>query len=633
MSKQLDYVIDRCVTAMDAGMPIIFLETEDMALLDRLFYSERLVPYWSRHKELDKEFKGWQEMTDEERQEHQHVANVNIFSGRLTQFFSDVNPVVSGATSKPNENESFVAEHDSFEYLDSRVCYVDRRIMGCRNYRGDDSSAQMMQRLVGKYISANPGDAILRCTIILQAPVVNIPDGIANYVEVITVPPLSDEEIKEEIMLFARQTADTLPYTRLLDTMIVSLRGFTQPKIVELLRKIRSKCGSIARNLYDPEVPIEQTAIGIITGEKKQMLQKSGLLRSRKVGNKEAAGLDHIKQWVRQRKQLIENSLDAKRDWALDAPKGVLISGIPGTGKSLLAEEVARILELPLVQMDMGALRSKYQGESERNMRRVIHLAESLAPCVPWIDEIEKAFSGTKGSGDVDGGTTMRIFASFLTWMQEKSAACFIFATANDVSMLPSELLRRGRFDQKFFTFMPTKAECQTIFRSCIEGKNGVYRRLFDPEITSREYLESVLSFCGEHGKFLTGADIEGIVADAKSLVFFDTRENGLQVGDVKYSADTFRRALESAILEVRPYGETNKEDIVKCLTALVRNRFAPASATNLIDVSKVDLHAADLPPYQGRINHYDEKLYAQVSTTWHEMKEAQKEKNYGPQN
>lgn len=616
--KQLDYVVERCVVAMDAGMPIIFLETEDITFIDRLLRSERIIPYWSHNKAKDSECKGWEEMSESARNEHERPANIKIFSRKISFYFDDMNSV----DGKQSSSDSFIAEHQDFQYFSTKVGHRVPRIIACRNFVNDDTSTQYLQRLVSERVSALPEDGILRHFMILQAPVVDIPSGIGDYVEVITVPALTDDEIMEVISDFAKVNQDKIPYKKLLDSMIVSLRGFTLPKIKELLYKIHSVCGSISRNIYNANMPIEKVAAQIITGEKKQMLQKTGLLKAKEVGDKEAAGLQEIKMWVARRKQLIENFLDAKKEWGIDAPKGVLISGIPGTGKSLLAAEVSRLLGVPLVQMDMGSIRNKYQGESERNMRRVIRLAESLAPCVLWIDEIEKAFAGAKGSGDVDGGTTMRIFASFLTWMQEKQSACFIFATANDVTNLPPELLRRGRFDQKFYTFMPTKEECIAIFRGCIEGKEGCYSKLFDPTITERAFLEEFLSFCGENGKFMTGADIEGVVSDAKAIVYFSSSSSTKQCEQQKYSVSVFKRALQEAVLAARPYGETNREDIVKCLFALAKNRFAPSSSSNIIDLADVDIYQHSIRARNIKANHYDELLFQQMQNTLEEMRE-----------
>lgn len=604
--KQLDYVIERCAAAMNAGIPILYLETDDMSLIDALLRSERLLPYW--YNDCDR---GWEELTAEDRAEHIRPENITIVNGSLSTYFDDVNTVNGKSTYM---RQSFVAEHTGFLYSRTEVRGGVPRVMACRNFKNDGNTAQILERLVSEHLSALPGDSILRSFIILQSPVVALPAGIEPYVEVITVPHLDDEEITEIICDFARREHETPPYEHLLESMTLNFRGFTRDKVEQMLKKILLECGTLS------DIDVEKVSLQIIGEEKKQMLQKSGLLKAKELGDKEASGLERVKEWVAQRKNLFENALEAKRVWAIDAPKGILVSGVPGTGKSLLAEETARILGIPLIQMDMGGMLSKYQGESEQNMRRVIRLAEALAPCVLWIDEIEKAFAGAKGSGEADGGTTRRNFATFLTWMQEKKAACFIFATANDVSSLPPEFLRRGRFDQKFFTFMPTRQECRSIFQSVIGGKNGVLRHLFEPEIFTDRFLDDFLSYCGQKGKFMTGADIQGIVDDAKFLVYLERNKHGQT--PYLYMAQPFRKALERAVVDARTYGETDMEKIVECLLQLAQNQFAPSSETNVIDIRKVNVKKMEIPAYEGRINGYDELLYKRIREVLDDLKE-----------
>ena len=153
-----------------------------------------------------------------------------------------------------------------------------------------------------------------------------------------------------------------------------------------------------------------------------------------------------------------------KETYGLQAPKGILLCGIPGCGKSLAAKLTAQTLDLPLLQMDMGNLMGGIQGQSEENMRKALGFAEAMAPCVLWIDELEKGFSGAKSSGNSDGGTFKRMFGTLLNWMQENMKPCFIFATANDIGGLPKELFRSGRFDELFAVYLPTAQECADIF-------------------------------------------------------------------------------------------------------------------------------------------------------------------------
>ena len=610
--KQLDYVIEKCASAMNAGIPILYLETDDMSLLDALLRSERLFPYW--YKDCDK---GWVELDDVARAEHTLPENIEIINGSLSNYFENVNNTNGKNTYMRN---SFVATHTDFKYCKTDVRGGVPFVIACRNYQSsieDKRTPQILERLVSERLSALPGDSILRCFIILQSPVVSLPAGIEPYVEVITVPHLVDDEISEVICDFAKREHEDCPYEHLLESMTLNFRGFTRGKIEQMLRKILLECGTLS------DVSVEKVSLKIIGEEKKQMLQKSGLLKSKELSNKEASGLERVKHWVEKREKLFENALEAKRKWAIDAPKGILVTGVPGTGKSLLAEETARILGIPLIQMDMGAIGSKYHGESEQNMRQVIHLAESLAPCVLLIDEIEKAFAGVNGAGEEDGGVARRNFATFLTWMQEKSAPCFIFATANNVSDLPPEFLRRGRFDQKFFTFMPTKKECKSIFKTAIEGKNGIFRHLFEPEIMTDKYLENFLTFCGRNGKFMTGADIQGVVDDAKFLIFSKlSSQNQSDLNIPLYNAQLFRKALEQAVLDARTYGETDMEKIVECLLLLAQNQFAPSSETNVVDISKVNVKKMEMPIYEGETNGYDELLFKRIKTTMEEMKE-----------
>ena len=611
---QLQHIIQGCVTAMESGVPIIFLETEDMEILDRLFRSEELLEYW--HKDSDT---GWDILTDNDREDKLRPQNVSILSGRISHYFDSVNENIKCVDcGTAYKNECFVAEHTQFRYYKPELKTPERRlqrIIACRNFVLDSQSKAFLQRLVSEHISSLDDDGIRDCFYFLQSPNIQIPEGLEKYVQVITIPPISDEEIEHIIEEFVSNTNDSMPSRKrtnqekssVMDSYIVRLRGFSNPQIISCLRRIKSLCGSIAVNNYGTE-SIDEISQKVISSEKEQMLQKSGVLRIKQPGDREAAGLECVKDWVIRRRSLLDNAIEAKRVWGLDCPKGILVYGLPGTGKSLMADTLSNTLKWPLVQMDMGGLQSKYHGESEQNMRRMLRMAESIAPCVLWIDEIEKAFSGITGSGEADGGTARRNFATFLTWMQEKKASCFIFATANDVN-LPPELLRRGRFDQKFFTFMPTKSECVDIFRASIIGKYGCYRHLFDPTIITEGYLNDIVEYCGKQQKFVTGADIAGIVEDAKSIVYAENYSKG-GGNEVKYTSDSFKKALYMAIMESHPYGETNMNDIIIALFGISKHRFAPSSKEYILNVNDVDCAAKTIGPFIGKNNGYDDKLY-----------------------
>ncbi|MCB1080082.1 MAG: AAA family ATPase, partial [Verrucomicrobiae bacterium] len=202
--------------------------------------------------------------------------------------------------------------------------------------------------------------------------------------------------------------------------------------------------------------------------EKAGTLKRNGLVEviEAGVGLDDVGGLDLLKEWLQRRAGAFSKSA---RDYGLPVPKGLLIVGIPGTGKSLTAKATAGAFDLPLLRLDMGRVFGGIVGQSEANLRAVIQTAEAIAPCVLWIDEIEKGMSGSKSSGSSDGGTSARVFGSFLSWMQEKDKPVFVVATANDVSQLPPEFIRKGRFDEMFFVDLPDALERARIWDIVIE--------------------------------------------------------------------------------------------------------------------------------------------------------------------
>jgi len=210
--------------------------------------------------------------------------------------------------------------------------------------------------------------------------------------------------------------------------------------------------------------------IETILAEKKQIIRKSGMLEyyEHREEFSDVGGLETLKEWLVKRRNAFSSRA---RDFGLPLPKGILLIGVPGTGKSLCAKAAGSLWEMPLLRLDVGKIFAGLVGSSEENMRTVIRTAEAIAPAILWIDEIEKGFSGTGSSNNSDGGTTSRVFGSFITWLQEKSTPVFVIATANDVSQLPPELLRKGRFDEIFFCDLPTDKERRDIFDIHIRKK------------------------------------------------------------------------------------------------------------------------------------------------------------------
>ncbi|HUH01757.1 MAG TPA: AAA family ATPase [Kofleriaceae bacterium] len=208
-----------------------------------------------------------------------------------------------------------------------------------------------------------------------------------------------------------------------------------------------------------------------ILEEKKQIIRKSGMLEyyEHREEFSDIGGLEVLKDWLIKRRSAFSSRA---REFGLPLPKGILLIGVPGTGKSLTAKGVGALWEMPLLRLDVGKIFAGLVGSSEENIRSVIKTAEAIAPAVLWIDEIEKGFSGTGSSNMSDGGTTSRVFGSFITWLQEKTSPVFVIATANDVSALPPELLRKGRFDEIFFCDLPSSEERRAILDIHVRKKN-----------------------------------------------------------------------------------------------------------------------------------------------------------------
>jgi SpoVK/Ycf46/Vps4 family AAA+-type ATPase len=253
---------------------------------------------------------------------------------------------------------------------------------------------------------------------------------------------------------------------------------------------------------------------GLVATEKASTVKRNGLLELVEVreGLEDIGGLDCLKDWLVKRR----DAFSAKaQQYGLPSPKGLLIVGIPGTGKSLTAKATASVFGRPLLKLDAGKLYGSLVGQSEQNLRSVIQTAEAIAPCVLWVDEIEKGLSGSKSSGSTDGGTSARVLGSLLSWLQEKRSQVFVVATANDVTQLPPELLRKGRLDEMFFVDLPNQQERETIWAIQITK----YDR--KPE----QYDTAALSMASEG---FTGSEIEQAVIDSLYGAFAESREPGM---------------------------------------------------------------------------------------------------------
>lgn len=356
-----------------------------------------------------------------------------------------------------------------------------------------------------------------------------IPEELEDLITVFDIPLPTVTEIKSIMTEFTKDL-DIDVSEDVLSEISLSFKGLNEFQIKQILNLAYQDGGCLD---FDDKQ--------LILSQKEQLIKKAGLLEMIPVHEtiEDIGGLDNLKEWL-YKKERIFNQLDKAIKFGVDIPKGIMIVGMPGCGKSLAAKATAKLFEIPLVRLDVGRLLGKYIGESEENMRKALKLSEAISPCVLWIDEIEKAFSGVGGSGGGSDVTT-RLFGQFLTWMQEKENTVFIVATANDISKIPPEFLRKGRFDELFYVDFPNDEERRKIIEIHLKKRNKWNKEL---DIISLVKLTNGYN----------GADLEAIVKDAIENCFIDGKEQ-LTTEDLKTAQKNIKSissTLEKRIKEIK---------------------------------------------------------------------------------
>jgi len=335
--------------------------------------------------------------------------------------------------------------------------------------------------------------------IIMIATGINIPEYLREVITILEFPLPQAPEIRAEISQISANIGVKLEVS-VLEELVRSAQGLSLERIRRVLAKAIAEHGQL-----QPE------DVELILIEKRQTISQTQILEFYPSRSEitDIGGLDNLKEWLLRR----GNSFSERaRQYGLPHPKGLLLAGIQGTGKSLTAKAIAHHWHLPLLRLDVGRLFAGLVGESESRTRQMIQLAEALSPCVLWIDEIDKAFnSGTDGRGD--SGTTGRVFGTLLTWMAEKNSPVFIVATANNIRQLPPELLRKGRFDEVFFVGLPTQIERQQIFTVHLNKVRGHNLRAYDCDRLAYETPN------------FSGAEIEQAIIEAMHLGFSQNRD------------------------------------------------------------------------------------------------------------
>ena len=307
-----------------------------------------------------------------------------------------------------------------------------------------------------------------RKTIVILSSVLKLPPELEKDITVLDLPSPDEAELLQVL-------DDTAQLVAADPRVEINLENGGREKIVKALTGLtRTEAENALAKALVTTSRIDPEDVPLLASEKEQIIRKSGILEFYSTPERfeNIGGLDSLKQWLRERQQ---GFTEAARLFGLPAPKGILLVGVPGCGKSLAAKVIGSEWQMPLLKFDLGKVFASLVGQAEENMRRALRMAEAVAPCVLWIDEIEKGLSGARG-GSGDSGVATRIFGTLLTWMEENKKPVFVIATANDIEGIPAELLRKGRFDEIFFIDLPTGHERATILAIHLARHQRDYR-------------------------------------------------------------------------------------------------------------------------------------------------------------
>ena len=430
-------------------------------------------------------------------------------------------------TKTPQQLIEFIKKYEKNAVF---VLYDFHVFFGSKQRNPDNEAIRALRDLI-PYIK----QGAIRKTVIFISPEIVIPDTLQKDIVICDYPLPKLEEIKKRLekLIEVNSKIDTSSLNEEdIDKLCKAALGLTMQEAENAFALAMVNDGKLNKG-----------DISVILEEKMQVIRKTGMLEYIQSDYKidDIGGLDNLKKWLLKR----NNSWSERaKIYNIPSPKGVLVTGIPGCGKSLTAKAMSSIWQLPLLRLDIGKIFSGIVGSSEENMRKAIKIVEAVSPSILWIDEIEKGLNNTTSSND--GGVSSRIFGTFLTWMQEKTAPVFVIATANNISRLPAELLRKGRFDEIFFVDLPTFKERKEIFRVHLK------KRLKDERVCVhiKPNDENLIDELSKRTEGFIGSEIEQVVISALCDAFFENRQ--LEFYD-------FEKAINNTV----PLSKTQKEQIL----------------------------------------------------------------------
>lgn len=428
----------------------------------------------------------------EEKRVEEAIRTIAEDRGKKTYFWS----VTQGINLNPDNLDE--ATKDPLEALDFIMKSSDQAIFVMRYFHAYMSDGTIIRRL--RDLSTTLKTSYK--TLIILSPILKLP-----------------QELEKEITVVDYPLPDAVELGMLLDGIVDLYKESKQVNVAmtpeereRVLKAAQGLTANEAENVFAKSL-VEKRSFDVdtILTEKEQIVRKSGMLEYYRTDENfvDIGGMDILKKWLDSRSMALS---EKARDFGLPQPKGILLLGVQGCGKSLCCKAIASQWRLPLLRFDIGTIFSGIVGSSEANMRRAINIAESVAPAILWVDELDKGLSGTQSSTFSDAGTASRVFGYFVTWLQEKTAPVFVVATANDISQLPPEVLRKGRFDELFFVDLPSGEERREIFEIHLK------KRLRDP---SRFDLKKLAAISAG----FSGAEIEQVVIDGLYTAFQEGRD------------------------------------------------------------------------------------------------------------
>lgn len=558
MSKVFDKLISDCQKAYQSKYPLIFIKTEEQEIIRRLIYSDSLVV-----RLMNKPGTEIGDMSYIPCKENciPYVRYSDNDSGAIVNVFL--------------ENKT-VGE---IRFPIMRVLH-----MSADKSNHGDNYAESIMEFVDRYERSSEDNGALRSSLyLLYGDPSCLTPEMYDYCSIIDVDLPDSEEISDTIIAKLNQYPSELKPPEYLQSLAYHLCGFSVIQVERIIDAILSAPEIDGFNaIYD-----EARTKKLIRERKEQLLKREEILELKNPDAElEIGGMQGFSEWFERQQKCLLESDRMQREMGIFAPKGLLMCGVPGCGKSMAAKSVAAKLKIPLLQMDIGKLMGRYVGDSEKNMDKALKLAEAMSPCVLWIDELDKGFSNAGKTGNSgDSGVFKRMFGMLLTWMQERTKPCFIFATANDITEMPKEFFRSGRFDALFAVYMPTSDECVKILKNQMEMvsarvRKNQKRELFDSGCFNTNFLEEIVkAFCFKVGekdsaRFVTGADIEKLVSMALRNIWINNSECGI-IHQIEWK-DTLLDVLKNTTV----YGDgiENLDSLAMCYLRLIRNNFQPAA-------------------------------------------------------